>query len=141
MASVTFVSEQISFECEQQELLTDWLVTVCANENKELTELTYIFCSDEYLLGVNRKFLQHDYYTDVITFDYSENNIISGDVFISVDRVKENAQTADNQFIDELHRVMVHGLLHLIGYQDKEHKEKTRMTSLEDIYLSLRAFE
>ena len=140
MASVTFVSEQIDFQCPYQNTLASWLESVCTKEFKTLSDLTYIFCSDQYLLQVNQKFLQHDYYTDVITFDYSEGTAVSGDVFISIERVTENAQTADIQFIEELHRVMIHGLLHLLGHNDKTPKEKSQMTTLEDIYLSLRSF-
>ncbi len=137
---VSFVSERISFECPNQERLEKWLTTVCSKENKQVGDLTYIFCSDKYLLNINRKHLQHDFYTDVITFDYSEDNMVSGDVFISIDRVKENAQSIGCPFIDELHRVMVHGLLHLLGYNDKTAEEKSEMTEKEDCFLPLRSF-
>ncbi|MDP6908489.1 MAG: rRNA maturation RNase YbeY [Flavobacteriales bacterium] len=138
--SVSFVSERISFECPNQELLEKWLSEVCSTEKKRLEHLTYIFCADDYLLKINQKYLQHDYYTDVITFDNSENTSISGDVFISIDRVKENASGISVPFGDELHRVMVHGLLHLIGFNDKTERQKSDMTSREDFYLSLRPF-
>ncbi|MFC2176396.1 rRNA maturation RNase YbeY [Bacteroidota bacterium] len=141
MTSVDFVSEQISFECEKQAALSEWIADVCSKEKKQLGLVTYIFCSDEYLLNVNKQYLNHDYYTDVITFDYSEDDILSGDIFISIDRVKDNAQVADIQFVDELHRIMIHGVLHLAGYHDKKPDEKAQMTHLEDIYLSLRSFK
>lgn len=140
MAEVLFESVSLSFECPNQSNLQQWLQSVCNNEGTEIGTLTYIFCSDEYLLDINKQYLNHDYFTDVITFDYSEDTTISGDVFISVDRVTDNAQSTDNQFIDELHRVMVHGLLHLIGYNDKSQEEKIQMTASEDFYLSLRSF-
>jgi len=138
--SVSFVSERISFECPHQELIQKWLSSACSNENKTLDNLTYIFCSDEYLLKINQKHLHHNYYTDVITFDYSESNFISGDVFISIERVTENANSTGSSLSNELHRVMVHGLLHLLGYDDKTLSDKAEMTSQEDFYLSLRSF-
>jgi len=105
------------------------------NENKTKGDLSFIFCSDDYLLDINKKYLNHDFYTDVITFDYSENNILSGDVFISIDRVKENAGTFNVPFEEELQRVMIHGVLHLAGYKDKTDKEKKQMTDKENFYL------
>lgn len=138
--SLSFISEQVSFDCPNQESLEKWLTSVCSEENKQVGDLTYIFCSDEYLLNINQKHLQHDHYTDVITFDYSENNIVSGDLFISIDRVKDNAQKVGCPFIDELHRVMVHGLLHLLGYNDKTAEEKSEMRAREGHCLRLRGF-
>ncbi|MBL4586634.1 MAG: rRNA maturation RNase YbeY [Flavobacteriales bacterium] len=140
MSSISFVSERISFECPDPKSLGKWLHLVCAKEGKEIAELTYIFCSDEYLLNINQQHLQHDFYTDVITFDNSEDDSICGDIFISIDRVKENAENIGVSLLDELHRVMVHGLLHLIGYNDKTQEEKKAMTAQEDFCLSLRSF-
>ncbi|MGB0918620.1 MAG: rRNA maturation RNase YbeY [Flavobacteriales bacterium] len=140
MSSVSFASEQTDFIVSNQENLTNWFIEVCKCEAKTLGDLAYIFCSDDYLLGMNKQFLSHDYYTDVITFDYTDTETTSGDVFISIDRVRENAETASQTIDNELHRVMVHGLLHLLGYGDKSPTEKTLMTSKEDFYLSLRAF-
>ncbi len=140
MMSVSFVSERISFECPNQDSLEKWLEEVCVTEKKSLETLTYIFCSDEYLLDINQKYLHHDYYTDVITFDNSETAAISGDIFISIDRVKENALEISVPFTDELHRVIVHGLLHLIGFNDTTEQQKSKMTSREDFYLSLQSF-
>lgn len=140
MSSVSFHSEQTEFSLQNQTLVESWLIQTCEQENKKLRELTFIFCSDDYLLQVNQDFLQHDYYTDVITFDYCEKSNVSGDVFISIDRVSENAKSVGVSFTEELHRVMIHGTLHLLGYKDKTVEEKTEMTSKEDYYLSLRTF-
>ena len=138
--SVTFHSEQTNYSISNTDQVIDWLTSVCSKEGKNLSELSYIFCSDEYLLNMNREFLQHDYYTDVITFDYCEGNDVSGDVFISSDRVLDNANSLGVSTKDEMLRVLVHGLLHLLGYQDKSEAEKTIMTEKEDYYLSLRTF-
>lgn len=108
-----------------------WLTRVCENEGAVLGDLTLIFCSDEYLLEINRKHLNHDYYTDIITFDYSDTTI-SGDLFISIDRIRDNAKDLRVEFKTELNRVVVHGVLHLLGYTDKEPAEKKRMTQKED---------
>ena len=111
--------------------------TVLSNENRTLGEINYIFCSDEYLLNINKQYLNHDYYTDVISFDYSEDNIISGDIFISVDTVKDNAKEYDVEFEKELARVMVHGVLHFIGYKDKTDEDAKQMRQKENQYLPL----
>lgn len=136
---VSFHSEQINFSISEEHAVTTWLNEVCVAEGKSLEAVSYIFCSDEYLLEMNRQYLNHDYYTDVITFDYCEADAVSGDVFISIDRVEENAQNVGVSKQDELHRIMVHGLLHLIGYGDKSEADKEQMTQKEDYYLSLRA--
>ena len=101
-----------------------------------LGDITVIFVTDGYLLEMNKKHLNHDYYTDIITFDYCEGNIISGDLFISVDRVRENAATFDSPFLQELKRVMIHGVLHLCGHKDKTKEEEENMRSLENKYLN-----
>ena len=111
----------------------NWLIN---NELKETGDLTIIFCSDDYLLDVNKQFLNHNYYTDIITFDYVEDNVISGDLFISVDRVKENAKEYSVDVIRELYRVVFHGVLHLVGYNDKTDEEQRIMTKKENYYLS-----
>ena len=140
MHSVSFGSEQTDFTISNQDQLIEWFTKVAESENRALAELAFVFCSDECLLDINKRFLSHDYYTDVITFDYSESNYTSGDIFISVDRVSDNAKLANQTTENELHRVMVHGLLHLLGYKDKTSAEKSEMTSKEDFYLALRAF-
>ena len=111
-----------------------------SNYNKEIDQVNYIFCSDEYLLNMNKEHLQHDYETDIITFDYSENNTVSGDLFISLDRVIDNAKSLKLKRADELHRVMIHGVLHLAGYKDKSPQDQAEMRSQEDYCLSLRTF-
>lgn len=106
-------------------------------EKRELHNLTYIFCSDKYLLEINKQFLKHDFYTDVITFDLSQpKDEITGEIYISVDRVKENAQTLGVSINNELHRVIFHGALHLCGYKDKRSREIKMMKEKEDLYLS-----
>lgn len=107
------------------------------NENKILGDVNYILCSDAYLLDINRQYLNHDYYTDVISFDYCEENVISGDIFISVDTVADNAKEYGTTFENELERVMIHGVLHFVGYNDKSDDEVKVMRAKENQYLSL----
>lgn len=120
------------------EFLVSWINKVVESENKILGELSYVFCSDEYLLDMNREHLNHDYYTDIITFDYCFENIVSGDLFISLDRVEENAKEFSITFQDELDRVCVHGVLHLCGYKDKSEADEILMRQKEDEKLKLR---
>lgn len=119
------------------EFFVSWLSDVCSKEGKKLGEVALIFCSDEYLLEINREHLNHDYYTDIITFDYTENEVVSGDLFISVDRVRENANDFKEMFHVELYRVVVHGVLHLIGYGDKSEEEAKVMRGKESEMLNL----
>jgi rRNA maturation RNase YbeY len=114
---------------------TKWLLSVCADEDKTLNSITYIFCSDEYLLDINIKYLGHDFYTDIITFPYKEGDEIESDLYISIDRVRENAEEFKVSFDEELKRVMVHGLLHLMGYGDKTEDDSKLMRSKEDFYI------
>jgi probable rRNA maturation factor len=114
----------------------NWLNNTCLSEGKVLEEVNIIFSSDDYLLAKNIEFLQHDYYTDIITFDYCVGNNILGDLFVSVDRVAENATENNVDFIFELNRVIVHGVLHLCGYKDKTEADALVMRSKEDLYLS-----
>jgi rRNA maturation RNase YbeY len=111
---------------------TEWLVNVVHTEGKEVGELNYIFDSDEALLKLNRNYLNHDYFTDILTFDYSEGPLVSGDIFISEERVKDNAKTFEVKEEDEFRRVMVHGVLHLLGYKDETDEEKRLMRAKED---------
>ncbi len=113
-----------------------WLAKVCDSEGKNLGELSLIFTSDEYLLNMNKEHLNHDYYTDIITFDYTEDGFVSGDLFISVDRVNENADGLNVSRETELNRVVVHGALHLMGYGDKSDSESSLMREKENLYLS-----
>ncbi len=107
------------------------------NENRTLGDVNYILCSDSYLLEINKQYLNHDYYTDVISFDYCEENVISGDIFISVDTVGDNAKEYNTTFEEELERVMVHGVLHFVGYNDKADDEVKVMRQKENQYLAL----
>jgi len=136
-----FHFEEISFQLSNKKALRAWLIACGKAENHIINQLNYIFCSDNYLLDINKNYLNHNYYTDVITFDYSEEkDAITGDVFISYERVKENARDFSIPLKDELHRVIIHGLLHLFGYSDKTPVQKATMKVKEDFYLSLRAF-
>ncbi len=119
------------------ELYTNWLRKVVASEAKLLGDIVYIFCDDAYLLKINQEYLQHDTFTDIITFDYSSGNTITGDLFISTERVRENAMQFDVAFEDELRRVMVHGILHLVGYGDKDQGEEKLMRSKEEEKMKL----
>jgi rRNA maturation RNase YbeY len=112
-----------------------WLMEVVNSEGMKLGVINYIFCSDEFLVKVNIEFLKRDYFTDVISFDYTENGVVSGDIMISLDRVTENASTMGVSYLEELQRIMVHGLLHLIGYDDSTEESKAVMTGKEDLYL------
>ena len=106
------------------------------SENKKLGEINYIFCDDDYLLKVNQDFLNHDYYTDIITFDYVKGNTISGDIFVSLPRIKDNASSLSKDFEEEFKRVLAHGILHLCGYKDKTEAEQKEMRQKEDFYLN-----
>ena len=116
--------------------LTSWIEEVLNKESRLLEELVFNFCSDESLLKINKEFLKHDTLTDVITFDYSASKAVSGEVFISVDRVRENAKEFDQDFNDEIRRVMIHGVLHLCGYKDKTSKDKALMSDMENCHLA-----
>ncbi|QTN38194.1 rRNA maturation RNase YbeY [Cryomorphaceae bacterium] len=115
----------------------DWIVSVIEEAENHCGEITYIFCSDEQLLEINQQYLKHDTYTDIITFDYSQDDLISGDIFISTDRVRENAEAFDVSFDMELSRVMVHGVLHLLGHSDHSEEEKKAMRAEEDRHLAV----
>jgi len=139
MPSLHFFEEEISFKLPHPRKTSNWIKKSIKKEKKELIELNFIFCSDEYLKGINMQFLNHKTYTDIVTFDTSEDSgFIQGDIFISVDRVRENAIKFNTEFEEELHRVIIHGVLHLIGYSDKGIQKKSAMRKKEDAYLSLR---
>ncbi len=128
-------TEDVDFTYPYPQKLEQWIASVADEEGKKLGEINIIFCSDDYLLEMNKKYLNHDYYTDVITFDYSDDNVISGDIFISIDRVEDNAKTFEQKLEDELNRVIVHGILHLVGYKDKTQEEQITMRQKEDYHL------
>ena len=136
MAAIHFFSEDINYTLKNKLALKRWIKATIVDEGYVLDELSFILCTDEYLLRINQEYLDHDTYTDVITFDNSESpKTITGDIFISMERIKENASTYGLQVANELHRVMIHGTLHLLGYKDKGKAAKTLMTSKEDEYL------
>ena len=134
-----YFQEDIRFELKQKMQNNRWLKMVAGSEMRRLGAINIIFCSDNYILDVNMKYLQHDYFTDIITFDYCEKDVLSGDLFISIDSVRENAQFYGTEFADELNRVMVHGLLHLIGYDDHSEADIAVMRQKENYYLGMRA--
>lgn len=113
-----------------------WLEDLILSEEKKLGEINYVFCNDEYLLKVNQDYLQHDYYTDIITFDYVKGKTISGEIFVSLQRISDNASTLPKNYEEELRRVLAHGILHLCGYKDKTEEEELLMRSKEDFYLA-----
>ena len=115
-----------------------WLRRVAAQHDRRLGEINYIFCNDEEILATNRQYLQHDYYTDIITFDYSAGTVLAGDLYISLDTVRTNAEMLGQNYDDELHRVLVHGVLHLVGINDKGPGEREIMEAAEDAALALR---
>lgn len=135
---VSYHCEDIRFEFKGKTLNNKWLKMVAESEVKRLGDISIIFCSDPYILDINQRYLQHDYFTDIITFDYCEGKVLSGDLFISIDTVRENAAEYGTSFEEELNRVMVHGLLHLIGYDDHTPAEQQEMRGKEDYYLSIR---
>ncbi|MGV3638971.1 MAG: rRNA maturation RNase YbeY [Adhaeribacter sp.] len=138
---IEFVTEDIEFTLINQNEITDWLNQIISKHGYQLENLTYVFCSDEYLHDMNVEYLNHDTYTDIITFDNADDaGVIESDIFISIDRVKENAQLLGTSFPDELHRVMVHGVLHLLGFDDKTPELKAQMQQEEDRSLKARKF-
>ncbi len=133
---IHFHNEEVDFPDLDISIAESWFSKIAEAENHELGELNFIFCSDEHLLNINRQYLDHDFYTDIITFDYAEEQV-SGDIYISLDRVKENASTFGESYERELRRVMAHGLLHLMGYKDKSDEEAKEMREKEEAALSL----
>ena len=136
---IRYFQEDIRFDLKQKMLNNRWLKMVAGSEMRRLGAINIIFCSDRYILDVNMKYLQHDYFTDIITFDYCEKDILSGDLFISIDSVRENALFYGTEFENELNRVMVHGLLHLIGYDDHAKEDIAVMRQKENYYLEMKA--
>lgn len=135
---VNFFTEDIEFNLAHSAILTEWLLMLAEQHGFEVDTLNYIFCSDEYLLQINQTYLDHDYYTDIITFNHSEEeDVLLSDIYISIDRVKDNASEMNISFENELHRVIVHGFIHLLGYSDKTDSEKETMRQKEDTCLSL----
>jgi rRNA maturation RNase YbeY len=133
---ISFYDENVSFSFTgKKQFAKKQIKTLLEMENKDTGNLCFIFCTDNFLLDINKKYLEHDYYTDVITFDYTVDNTVSGDIFISIERVEENAREFGVSFNHELNRVIYHGVLHLCGYKDKSEEEKRTMREKEDFYL------
>lgn len=135
--AISFQFEDSNFEFSNPKKVENWIINTIETENCFTGNVTYIFCSDNYLLDVNRKYLNHDYFTDVITFDYVKNSKISGDIFISIDRITENAKIFNVSRENELLRVMIHGVLHLIGYDDQTDEQEEEIHKKEDFYLNI----
>ena len=135
---VSYFTEDTSFAFKEKRLTSRWLKLVAESEIRRLGDISIVFCSDNYILDVNMKYLQHDYFTDIITFDYCEGDRLNGDLFISVDSVRENASFYGTEFADELNRVIVHGILHLIGYDDHSEKDIAEMRATASCCRSLR---
>jgi probable rRNA maturation factor len=129
---INYIAENIELPLLNKRLLNHWIKSIATQYGKKTANINYIFCDDERILEVNKSFLKHDYYTDIITFDYSENNLIAGDIFISVDTVKNNAAEFGVSFEEELHRIIIHGVLHLCGQDDKTPELRIEMTQKEN---------
>ncbi|WP_396169282.1 rRNA maturation RNase YbeY [Flavobacterium sp.] len=123
---------ETEFTLDNEKVISSWISSVIKSENKKEGEISYIFCDDEYLLQINQEHLQHDFYTDIISFDYTVGNELSGDIFVSVERVQENATDFNVSFDEELKRVLVHGVLHYCGYKDKSEEDELLMRNKED---------
>lgn len=139
---ITFYNNEIELEIEKKNELIKWIINTINEEGKITGEINYIFCSDKYLIDINKKFLNHNYYTDIIAFDNSDfENEISGDIFISYERVFENATKFSVEIDKEMSRVIIHGILHLIGYKDSIKKDIVEMRKKEDYYISKKSFK
>ena len=136
MSSVDFFFEDIQPFSIRKSHIKKHINNLIVNELKECGEISVVFCSDKYLLEMNKQYLNHDYYTDIITFDYVEGDKISGDLFISFERIIDNAKQFDSELVREVYRVVFHGVLHLVGYKDKTDNEQKIMTEKENFYLS-----
>ena len=142
LKDIQFFSEDIDFTVKDKQKIRTWIGETIKSEGfKRVGELSFVFCSDAYLLEINKQYLNHDTFTDIVTFDSSEDeDVIAGDIFISMERIRENASKFSVSEKDELNRVIIHGVLHLCGYYDKKKEDKALMTEKEDYYLSTRAF-
>jgi len=134
---ISFQTQDVFLVLKEKKLIRQWIVDAIKNEGKKTGDITYIFCSDEYLLSMNQQYLHHDDYTDVITFDYTEGERVSGDIFMSVERILDNSIQLKTTPEEELHRVMIHGVMHLCGYKDKKPGERKNMTLKENQYLEM----
>ena len=134
--AITFHTEDCDYKIKRRRDISSWIRSAAQEEGYKTGDIAVVLCSDEHILKINNEYLQHNYYTDIITFDYSENGTISGDLIISIDTVKSNAVTFGAEFIDELHRVIIHGIMHLCGYKDKSDADAKTMRTKENYYLS-----
>lgn len=137
---INLQTENVKFTLKNKTLLKQWIKEVIEKKKRKAGEITFVFCNDNYLLNINKQYLNHDTFTDIITFDYSKEDSkqpISGDIFISIERVKENALKYSKTFENELHRVIIHGVLHLLGYTDKTKIAKEEMTKQENLCLKI----
>jgi len=132
---IQYIAEEVTFPTIQKQKINRWIKDVAAGYNRKVGEIAYIFCSDKRILEVNNQYLKHDYYTDIITFDYSEGSIISGDIFISIDTVKSNSEKFGVSFENELLRILIHGVLHLCGQDDNTPDLRAEMTNKENLAL------
>jgi probable rRNA maturation factor len=140
MASIRFFSEEINFKLHHPFKTSSWIKLVIQKEKKTLASLSYIFCSDSHLLNLNETYLKHSTFTDIITFDFTDHTKeINGEIYISIERVTENARKFKTSFDEELHRVIIHGVLHLVGYNDNNSSKKAQIRKKEEAYLSLRS--
>ena len=136
--SISYYTENVNLPKKfRKRIATQWIKEIIQNHQKKLGDIGYLFCDDEKILEINRQYLQSDYYTDIITFDYSEGIVLSGDVYISIDTVKSNSEKFSTDFLEELHRVIIHGILHLCGIKDKTVDEQMQMTLEEDKALEI----
>ncbi|MEJ6797299.1 MAG: rRNA maturation RNase YbeY [Flavobacteriales bacterium] len=138
--TILFHNADTSYILKNKRIVSSWITDTIKEEEKQLEEISYIFCTDDYLLKINQEHLDHDTYTDIITFDYTEDGIISSEIYISVDRVRENAKNLGVGALDEMHRVIIHGVLHLCGYKDKSDLQSQEMRGKENYYLRKRDF-
>jgi len=138
--NILFHNADTSYILKNKRIISSWITDTIKEEEKQLEEISYIFCTDDYLLKINQEHLNHDTYTDIITFDYTENGIISSEIYISVDRARENAKNLGVAALDEMHRVIIHGVLHLCGYKDKSDLQSQEMRGKENYYLGKRDF-
>jgi probable rRNA maturation factor len=135
--NITFQAQDVNFVLPKKQIIRNWITAIAGNEDFKTGSINFIFCSDTHLLEINKQYLNHDYFTDIITFDYTEGKRLAGDIFISIDRVVDNAKEYKAPFDDELHRVIIHGILHLMGYKDKSAADEKQMRQKENGALSL----
>lgn len=130
--AIIYQSEEVKVPPIKRRIISAWIKQTASSYGKKVGEISYIFCSDEKILEINREYLNHDYYTDIITFDYTEKNTISGDIFISLDTVKSNSEQFGTEYLEEIDRIIIHGILHLCGINDKAPGEREHMTDCEN---------